>query len=353
MLPVSAISDAASKLRTLLLTGIDDLVDVKQIRIGHPKDTLADMDNEKDKNHLNLFFYNVTYDGYPADGLSNDPIYVRIHCLITAVGAKTGVLNAPSPGENDLRLIGEVMRILHEQPVVNVGRGPNDIVAQLQIVPLSLNLDDLNHIWSTQADTAYRLSVAYELALAPVPLAAAVGRSPLVAAIGTLARADMDQAPLPDGGFGIDTHATTVAAVSVDAKKQPGWSPHIYLYDVAGKRLRYTLLVPRSQLPQPGPLQLKVLAAGEPSAQVELVWETWDSAGGRWERSAASQPVSINTGSIDPEKVDPGLATDVPLPLQDAGQATLHAERLWTRPDGSTVTLRSNPLLVTVTKAGT
>ena len=88
MLPVSAISDAANKLRNLFLDQIDDLDDVKRIKIGHPKDTFEDMEKVKDKNQLNLFFYNVTYDGYPADGVSADPFYVRLHCLITAVGAK-------------------------------------------------------------------------------------------------------------------------------------------------------------------------------------------------------------------------------------------------------------------------
>lgn len=352
MLPVSALSDAANKLRTLLLSGIGDLAEVKQIRIGHPKDTLEDMEKEKDKNHLNLFFYNVSYDGYPADGLSDDPFYVRIYCLITAVGAKSGALNAPSPGENDLRLIGEVMRILHEQPVVSVDRGLNDVIAQLQIVPHPLNLDDLNHIWSTQGDTAYRLSVAYEMALAPIPLAKAVERSSLVGEIGTMVQADMHRAPIPAGGFGIETHAPAVPAVTVDAKNNPDWSPHIFLYNAASKRLAYTFLVFKSQLPQPGPLPLKVLVAGMPSEQVDLVWETWNPGSGVWVRSSSSQRLSINTSSIDPQKVDPGLAVDIDLPLQDKGQATLYAERAWKRPDGSTVTLRSNPLLVTVHEAG-
>ena len=274
MLPVSAISDAANKLRTLLLSGIDDLAEVKQIRIGHPKDTLEDMDKEKDKNHLNLFFYNVSYDGYPADGLSDDPFYVRIHCLITAVGAKSGAQNAPSPGENDLRLIGEVMRILHEQPVVSVDRGQNNVIARLQIVPHPLNLDDLNHIWSTQGDTAYRLSVAYEMALAPIPLAEAVARSPIVGEVGTLVQAHMERTPMPAGGFGIETRAPVVPRVAVDAEKEPGWSPHICFYNPTSNSLVYTYLVPKAQLPQSGPLQLKVMLAGKLSEPVDLVWET-------------------------------------------------------------------------------
>jgi len=224
MLPVSAISDAANKLRNLLLDQIDDLDDAKRIRIGHPKNTLEDIEKkDKDKNHLNLFFYNVSYDGYPADGLSEDPFYVRLHCLITAVGAKNGT---PSAGENDLRLIGEVMRVLHEQPVISVDGGNNVEIAQLQIVPHPLNLDNLNHIWSTQGDTAYRLSVAYEMALAPVPLAEAVERSPLVGETGTSARGSMDRNALPDSGFGILPSAPTVPEIKVDTSRSD-WTPHI------------------------------------------------------------------------------------------------------------------------------
>ncbi len=349
VLPVSAMSDAANKLRTLLLDRIDDLHDVKRIRIGHPKYTLKDMENNKDENQLNLFFYNVSYDGYPADGLSEDPFYVRLHCLITAVGAEKE--GAPSPGENDLRLIGEVMRILHEQPVISVVGGNNSEIAQLQIVPHPLNLDNLNHIWSTQGDTAYRLSVAYELALAPIPLAEAVERSSLVGETGTRVQGDMDREPLPEDGFGIETSAPVVPKITVDVRK-PDWSPHICFVHEADSNLAYTLLMPKSQLPTSGFLQLKVLVAGKPPKQVDFVWETWNPGDGGWERSDSSQNHTIDTDTIDPENFDPGLAADIDLPIQDKGQATLYAERAWERPDGSTVTLRSNPLLVTVYEAG-
>jgi hypothetical protein len=347
MLPVSAMSDAANKLRNLLLDQIDDLDDVKRIRIGHPKDTLEDMEKVKDKNQLNLFFYNVSYDGYPADGSSEDPFYVRLYCLITAVGAKNG---SPSAGENDLRLIGEVMRVLHQQPVISVDDGSHGEIAQLQIVPHPLTLDNLNHIWSTQGDTAYRLSVAYEMALAPIPLTEAVARSSLVGEIGTRVQGDMDREPLPAGGFGVETSAPLVPKVTVDAIK-PDWSAHISFVDEANSTLAYTLLVPKSQLPASGLLPLKVLVAGKPSNQVELVWESWNPSTG-WKKAGSSQNETIDTDTIDPENFDPGLAADIDLPIEDKGQATLYAERAWERPDGSTVTLRSNPLLVTVYEAG-
>ncbi len=348
MLPVSAISDAANKLRGLLLDRIDDLEDVKQIRIGHPEHTLKDMEADEDKNHLNLFVYNVTYDGYPADGLSVDPFYVRIYCLITAVGAKNG---SPSAGENDLRLVGEVMRILHEQPVIAVDDADSREIGLLQVVPHPLSLDNLNHIWSTQGETAYRLSVAYEMALAPIPLAEAAERSPLVGETGTGVEGHLDREPLPEDGFGIETSAPVVPKTTVDVGELD-WAPHICFLDASGQTLNYTLLIPVSPALGSG-FQLKVLIAGKPSEQVALVWETWNPDDGVWQRTSSSQNETIATDTIDPKDIDPSLAADVGLPIQDKGQAALHAERAWQRPDGATVTLRSNPLLVTVHGAST
>ena len=187
MLPVSSLSSAAYGLRDLLIRQIDELDDVTHIRIGHPGDNIKDLE-DSDQNCLNLFFYDVNYDGYPADGSSDNPLFVRLHCLITAVGNKTSEPESPgspnsrdvSRGENELRLIGEVMRTLHEQPLLAVSDVDGNPVASLQVVPHTMNLDNLNHIWSTQTDISYRLSVAYEMSLAPVPLARPAEASPLV-----------------------------------------------------------------------------------------------------------------------------------------------------------------------------
>ena len=349
MVAVSSLSVAANELRTLLQSEIDD-IGVDQIRIGHPEDTLGDM--KKELNHLNLFFYNVQYDGYPSDGLSDDPFYIRMYCLITPVGAKKG---SPSPGENDLRLIGEVMRVLHERPMISVRGETSEEIARLQIVPHPLNLDNLNHIWSTQGDTAYRLSVAYEMALAPIPMAEAVERSALVGQTGMAAQGDVDRQQLPDAGFGIETFAPVVPKVTVDVAKTD-WTPHMCFVDESNSRLAYSLLIPKAQLPASGFLQLKVVVAGKPAEQVDLVWETWSSATG-WKRSDSSQSETIDTDTIDPDKFFdpfvPSLALAIDLPIQDKGQAALYAERAWSRPDGPAVTLRSNPLLVTVYEAST
>ena len=138
MLQVSSLSSAAYGLRQVFIEHIDDLDDISHIRIGHPGETIKELE-KLEQNSLNLFFYDVKYDGYPSDGLSENPFYVRLRCLITAIGnttsepegSDTDVVRDVSKGENELRLIGEVMRVLHERPLLSVTDDEDNEIAQL------------------------------------------------------------------------------------------------------------------------------------------------------------------------------------------------------------------------------
>ena len=270
MVAISALSVAANGLRTLLQSEIEDM-EVGQILIGHPKDTFESMGN--DENYLNLFFYNVQFDGYPADGSSENPFYVRLYCLITAVGGKQTL---PSAGENDLRLVGEVMRVLHQKPFITVSNDSNSEIAQLQIVPHPLNLDNLNHVWSTQGDTPYRLSVAYEMALAPIPLSEAIEKSPWVGEIGVSSEADVNPDVLPVSGFGIETLSPAVPSVTVDTALYD-WPPHVcFVYqDLCAYTLAFEL---GSQAL--GDFNVEIWLATDENAIIDLVWERWQSDNG-------------------------------------------------------------------------
>ena len=74
MLPVNSLSIAANSLRALLIEKIAELSEVSQVMIGSPADTLKDQ-NTINTNCLNLFFYDLNYDGYPADGISDNPFF--------------------------------------------------------------------------------------------------------------------------------------------------------------------------------------------------------------------------------------------------------------------------------------
>lgn len=347
----SSLSVAARALRTHLAAAVE--LPESQILIGHPSLAAKDVEGEANKQFLNLFFYRVEHGAHPADGAVNDPFFVRVYCLITALGAKetSGDGTTISAGENDLRLVGGVMRRLHESPILRLQDNAAQEVAQLQVLLHTLSLDDLNHIWSTQGDTPYRLSVGYELALVPLPLGEAARRGPRVGAIGIGTQSDIGYRPLPTAGFGAGAQAPQVPALHIDSER-PDWVPHICWYAEDGT-LQYSAAFAADGLPA----GLQVIALGKPSSNVELFWEIWDPAlaDPHWQIAAAAPAnLTLATDRLDPKQTAPALnalAQNVDLPLTARGQALLYARRNYTRPDGTVVVLVSNPLLVSVHEA--
>lgn len=371
MLPAGSISEAATKLRDLLTdadVGIHDLK-ASNILIGHPKLTMAKLE-DSDEPGLNLFFYHVTYDGYPADGSADDPFFVRLYCLITSCGGKDAS-GTPSTGEKDLRLVSEVMRVFHEHPLIHVANVGQTMIAQLQIVPHALSLDNLNHIWSTQADTAYRLSVAYEMALAPVPLTPPSQPAPRVGDPGMVVWGAMqrDAGTELDGGISL---MPEVEYLEVDVARDD-WVPHICLAvtDTGGQK---TLHYVRKIEGDAGQM-LNVLVAGKNNGKVKLFWSIWrrksDNSVVAWQEDIADSETSemeiknspgvsdpFFPNRIDPAHIDTRRIADVKLPsgvgLADTKtwQAMLYAVHEWEHeyPAGSgklvTTMIKSNTVLL-------
>ncbi|MDR2001343.1 MAG: DUF4255 domain-containing protein [Zoogloeaceae bacterium] len=165
-----SLSILARTIRSILAEemGLDD----SQIVIGPPHEAAKQQENAADKDYLCVFFYRMGFGGFPADAASDDPLFLNAFCLITALGGRSA---EKTPGDSELSLIGSVLEFFHRNPVLNV-KTDDEIAMQLQVVPTQLTLDDINHLWATQNNTPYRLSLAYEFALLPVPLAARVER---------------------------------------------------------------------------------------------------------------------------------------------------------------------------------
>jgi hypothetical protein len=378
MLPASSLSSAAYGLRKLFLQHIDELDDINYIRIGHPADNIKDLD-DAEENCLNLFFYDVNYDGYPADGSIDNPFYVRLHCLITAVGHKSKEPESPgssnerdvSKGENELRLVGEVMRVLHEQPLLAIGDAEGNEIAMLQVIPHTMNLDNLNHIWSTQTDISYRLSVAYEMALAPVPQAPAVEASPLVGDSRMVVWGDMSREPGSERD-GIISLQPQVEYLQVETGVD-NWMPHICYVETLGdasKKLHYVFKVE-------GDLgtALDMVIAGKAGGKVRMFWNVWlkktDNSIVAWKEDIADLETptektlatpagptdTFSPGTIDPDDISTRSIFQVRLPddVKAADtrtwQAVLHAVHEWSHADpidtsqSITTPIKSNTVL--------
>lgn len=376
MLPISSLSRVAYELRDLFVSHIDDFNDYENIRIGHPAETIKELE-VLDDSGLNMFFYDVNYDGYPADGSSDNPFYVRINCLITAVGQKSsepdGTGNRDvSKGENELRLIGEVMRILHEQPVLSIDDGDDNEIAQLQVIPYTMNLDNLNHIWSTQSETSYRLSVAYEMSLAPVPFRQESDSSPLVTdspTISVLVKSNDTQ-----DNKKINVPLQPIVEYLEIETDDDDWIPHICLIENAGSvpsKLHYVYLIADDFNKE-----LNILIAAKNNARVKLVWNVWrrkkDNSILAWKEDIADKVEPLEKeikdaggatepfypNRIDPDNIDSRRIFQVKLPddIKDTEtktwQAMLYAihERSVETSSGSgefeTLVSRSNSVLL-------
>lgn len=337
-LPASTLSRVCRSVSDFVSDGLDAANHSIHVTLGAPGG--APVSQTVDYHRVNLFFYRIDPFGFDSDGLPGETGWIRLHCLVTAFGLLEDNI---SVGENDLRLLGEVMRLFHETPVL----APLDVDGesiQLQVVLQPLGTDDINHIWSTQGEIAYRTSVAYEMAVMPIiPRERAIS-SPLAGAIGTEVRGAMrKQGPFGGSMFGVEPRPITVHTDS------ESWAPHIvFLYDGA---FAYSLAfaVGGAALAAFVPT---VVILGEPGAPVSLQWDRWSSTTGWAPAPGAGTDATASARSLEPDETDADT-TDVDLPLEGAepvaGQLVLYAVREYLRAaDNAVMTVRSNPLLVTL-----
>ncbi len=140
---------------------IDDGSDVRVV-VGNPADAKP---AQQDSDHkINLFFYRVEPYAFSPDTSSGETLLTKTHCLITPFSVAEDNV---SSGENDLRFLGEVLRVLHEKPFiqVKVEEGEEFFV---QIIHQGLTTEELNQIWNNQRDVTYRPSVGYEISITPI-----------------------------------------------------------------------------------------------------------------------------------------------------------------------------------------
>lgn len=334
-LPVPSLSGVCRSIADFLSQELQASQNNILVLIGRPSDAEP---GQGDHDHrVNLFFYRFEPGEFGPAPAPDEPWLLRTHCLITAFGVSE---NQVSPGENDLRLLGEVIRVFHERPVLD----PVEVDGQevrTRVVLQPLGVDEINHLWSTQGEVTYRPSVAYEMALAPVvPSRSPVG-SPLTGATGldvrTAARRTLPFAGTPS--------PPRVPFTRVETGRED-WAPRICF--VQDEACAETVAMELGS-PVLAAFVPRVWVAGEPGAGVDLAWEIWDRSEG-WRRVEPTVPATATDPAIDPDEAGTATTTSLTLPFDDhAGQAVLHAVRSYTRArDGAQLTVRSNPLLVTL-----
>lgn len=319
--------------------GLDAVGNSIDVTIGAPADV-----PDGDRHRLNLFFYRFEQGGFEAGAHPNDPWRVRIYCMVTAFSYDDSAdVGGASAGENALRLIGEVMRVFREAPVMDAITVDSEEV-RLQAVFTPATDEQINQIWSTQGDTSYHPSVVYEMALAPIMPSTLRVHPSLVGAVGQQARAD------ESGRHAIFSGAVQgppVSQVTVDTSN-PQWPPQLcWIYD---GECAYCLSIDEAEA-----FTAQIWLAGDTGDSVDLVWEIWDSAG--WRSAGAAVPAAPFSTEIDPDSVPIGgvgfplvVANPVSIPgVETAAQGVLYATRQVTLiPGEPAIEVRSNPLLLSI-----
>ncbi|MEM9292172.1 MAG: DUF4255 domain-containing protein [Acidobacteriota bacterium] len=347
-LPVSTLSVAARHVADFVGVAIQANANNVSLSIGHP--AAAAPDSSSTDHRLNFFLHRLEDGGFDADVTPGDPWHLRLRCLVTAFGV---VEDGVAAGENDLRLLGEVLRVFHETPVLPdlaLASGATTATVRPRVIFSRLGPEELNQIWSTQGDVSYRPSVAYEIALVPVLPRELRVEAPLAGGLGMQSRADEAGRYEPFSG---EIQYPRVPSTQINTAEST-WRPRLAFVEttIDGPRATEVLTL---ELPLAPGFEPEVWVAGEAAANVTLRWEIWDTQDGwrRFEPMGGEPVVQASGPLLDPEAAAGAVTVAAPLPVTDApGQAVLSALRSVQRPDGSTVEVRSNPLLVTLHGAG-
>jgi hypothetical protein len=166
-----AIAAVTATLRHLLDHGLN--ADVPGTRVTtRPPDKARDGSGG---NQVNLFLYQTLPNAawrnidLPAAGRASGqpPLALNLYYLLSAYGQ-----NEDDPDPYSHRLLGEAMRLFHEQPLldpaaIRAALPGNDLHEQVERVRISLqplSLEEMSKLWST-FQTQYRISVAYEVSV--------------------------------------------------------------------------------------------------------------------------------------------------------------------------------------------
>jgi hypothetical protein len=332
--PVSSLSQFCRSIAKIVADRLGVSSTNTQVRIGSPASAAP---GPGDTDHrVNLFFYRVEPGAFGPAPSPDEPWLLRLSCLVTAFGVEEDSVSA---GENDLRLLGAVLSVFHEKPVLELDP-IDDTIVRAQVVFQPLGMEEINHLWATQGEVAYRPSAAYEMALVPiVPKERKIG-GPLVGALGLEVRADEAGRRAPFSGV-----AKPPAIVAVEVRTElEGWAPRICF--VVGTTCIESVSFAANSV-EAGNFTPNVWVAGDAGAPVRLRWEIWDAAHG-WRPGGVNVDTTATGTRFDPEQAASATTTAVALPFTDhAGQSVLYAERSFNRAaDGVPITVRSNPLLV-------
>lgn len=285
---------AAVRRRILTIAPLFDPVSLN-VEIGnpaqfHPRVTLD--------NHLvTIFVYRIKHDHAAMLSNPDKGLAVQLKVLITAFGGQPqGVTE--SIGTVELRILSHITRLFVENPVLGPIKAPEtlplgDVAAfvtegiTVESQHLELDMEEINHIWTTQGETPFRTSLSYVFRYGLVLPEHPGAEGPPVLYTTSNVRPDMPPMIVaPQLSYGV------LAIRSLTA---------------SGPRLDATLTQVSGGSASEVRLSLLLVAAG--ADDFDLLLSRLDPADGRWVPVAGIAPAQIRSvprGGIDPSALPAG-----------------------------------------------
>lgn len=266
---MAAVRDRIRELQPLF-PGLD-------VEIGHPAQFHP---RAAESNHLvTLFVYRIEPDMRAMVSTPEVGLAVRLNTLITVYGGDKEDL-AESIGSLELRILSHILRLFVERATLGPVR-LRDTLAQgalaiwaeqglsVEAEPLSLDMEEINHIWTTQGDTPYRTSLAYSFKYGLVtPLKPAPDGPPVLS---------VELAP-PGGLSGPGDIGVDPTFAPAPASPAPVFGALV----IRGPGATPTLLPAATVAPAAGNIAIQLLAIAGESASLTLAVQRFDLTTGTW-----------------------------------------------------------------------
>lgn len=314
MAATAHIADVVGAMRDRIAT-LSSIFGTMSVEIGNP----AQFHPFSGGNPLvTIFVYRISPDNAAIVTAPNTAMAVRIHTLVTVYCEKAQA-QGEAAGSRELRIVSHIARLFHEEPKLGPVkiREAVPIGALMSLVTQDLyveaqlkapDMEEINHIWTTQGDAPYRTSLVYELVFAYVTPSRPSDEGPPILRT-VIGYRDQPADPYTPGvaPYLVEDASTAkppqaVIAFNIGTIAAPVLAPARTVTLTAG----------------PGTITSRLVAVAETVETLELTLERFDTATLAWVAepiTAPAGPVTLTTQSRE------ALASGAALTQQSVGFA--------------------------------
>jgi hypothetical protein len=340
----SHLEDVINAVRARIVS-LDPLFGGIDVEVGNPAQFHPRADGSKPL--VTIFVYRIEPDNAAMLATPDSAAAMRLHTLIT-VFCTEGLEEAESTGSLELRILSHIIRLFHENnklgPVRIREAAPIGPIAALVTSDLTVeaqqmapDMEEINHIWTTQADAPYRTSVVYKFSFGIITPSQPSDVGPPVL---TTNFGDPDHPEFDDIGvtpFLADLveeeipPALGVLTINIGSAASPQFVPAIAVEE------------------DTGPINFNLVAVTETAENLDLTLERFDQQSGLWVDISAQLSLNSITSLARTVLQDGGNITNTAATIDE--QTEPQVLRIQAQRNIDPETLQISPVFITAEEA--